>query len=411
MSQGGETPGWGTGSAGSWNPPEPPTVTDDPKDAPLPRPLDGGAPVAGGLAGLQAGSQSSPTVVTPPRPEYSGFVPPQPPVAKRRRRGGLIAVLAAVVVLVGVIAVGIAGSSHTATPSSAGPPSRVVLTSARTTLAARTADLHVAMTLTIPGGTTVTASGDGAVNFSANAADLSFRYQGLPEFQGKPLTELMVGNVMYLSMPGVSQLAPGASWVSEPIGSSSSITPGSSNPATMFQMLEARGDQITALGPSTLSGQRSAVSGQRSAVSGQRSAVSGQRSAVSGQRSAVSGQRSAVSGQPVQAYRVVITPESIAKSIESSQLPASLVQAAKSMFGSSTITMEVYVNDVSSLVQRISYDIDLTEAGTTVTAHASEDFSNYGTSVSITPPPADQVVSLSQFEQAAASAGSSSGTA
>ena len=71
------------------------------------------------------------------------------------------------------------------------------------------------------------------------------------------------------------------------------------------------------------------------------------------------------------------------------------------MFGSAGIQMSVYVGDATHLLRRITFSMHLSIRSAVVSAQATEDISNYGAPVSISAPPADQVVSLQQFEQAA----------
>ena len=78
------------------------------------------------------------------------------------------------------------------------------------------------------------------------------------------------------------------------------------------------------------------------------------------------------------------------------------------MFGSAGLEMSVFIGDGDHLLRRITFSMHLTVRSLSLSAEATEDISNYGTPVSITTPPADQVVPLSQFMQAAA--GQSGGT-
>lgn len=71
------------------------------------------------------------------------------------------------------------------------------------------------------------------------------------------------------------------------------------------------------------------------------------------------------------------------------------------MFGTAGIQLSVFVGDATHLVHRITFTMHLTVQSTSVAAQATEDLGNYGTPVSISAPPADLVVSLQQFEQAA----------
>ena len=70
--------------------------------------------------------------------------------------------------------------------------------------------------------------------------------------------------------------------------------------------------------------------------------------------------------------------------------------------------MSVFIGDDDHMLRRITFSMHLSVRSISLSAQATEDISNYGTPVSITTPPADQVVSLPQFLQAAA--GQSGGT-
>jgi len=292
----------------------------------------------------------------------------------RPRRRGLLAValsLAAVIALVvGLVGTtGNPGTPASSATSATGGSGAVVLTSARSTLAAKTADLHLSMVMRVPGAGQVTGTGDGVVDFGTDSGQVTFRYTGLPQESGSQLMEVFVGPTLYLSTPGISQVVPGKSWISEPVSSSSSMTPGSSNPAAMFQLLTKQGDTVTALGPST------------------------------------------IDGEPVHGYHVSINEATIERELADSDLPSSVVQQAESMFGSAGIEMSVFVGDDTHLLRRITFSMHLTIRSISLSADATEDISNYGTAVSITTPPADQVVPLPQFLHAAASQSGVSGPA
>ena len=179
----------------------------------------------------------------------------------------------------------------------------MVLTSARSTLAAKTADLHLSLVMQVPGAGQVTGTGDGVVDFGADSGQVTVRYTGLPQEGGSQLMEVFVGPTLYLSTPGISDVVPGKSWISEPVSSSSSMTPGSSNPAAMFQLLTDEGDTVNALGPST------------------------------------------IDGEAVHGYHVSINGATIEQELAHSGLPPSEVQQAESMFGSAGIQMSVFIGD------------------------------------------------------------------
>jgi hypothetical protein len=282
------------------------------------------------------------------------------PFRRRRRWVNVVAPLTVVAVLALVIGVGEASSS----PSPATPSADVVFTSAQTSLGNKTADVHLSVAVQVPGAGQITAAGDGSVDFANNAGQVTIKYAGLPTLSGMTLTELFAGGNFYLSMPGLSELVPGSSWVSAPMSQSGSVTPGSSDPASMLKLLADRGATVTPIGPSM------------------------------------------VDGDAVNGFRVVIGAGELQKAVDHEQLPASIANEAKSMFGQSSIQMSVYISDSTNLITQTVTSMSLNALGTAITAVATEDFSNYGVPVTVVPPPPSQVVSLQQFEQAAASAGS-----
>ena len=290
------------------------------------------------------------------------FVAPLPRSNRTRHRRSLIGAGATIAVVVALIC-GVALHTTTAVPTT---PSRVVLLSAQTALADKTADLQLSMSIHVPNGD-ITASGNGAVNFSSNAAQLAVQYSGLPQLNGTQLREVIVGGSLYLSMPGISQFASGKSWVSTPLGTDS-ITPGSSNPGSMLQLLASQGNTVTPLGPST------------------------------------------IEGTAVHGYNVVISTADLSRELSRLTLPASLDQQMQAVFGSAGLRMTVYVGDANDLIREVDFTMNLSVDGSTVSAVETEDITDYGVPVAISAPPADQVLTLQQFEAAAASAESSSGT-
>jgi hypothetical protein len=285
------------------------------------------------------------------------------PFRRRRRWVNVVAPLTVVAVLALVIGVGEASSSS----SPATPSANAVFTSAQTSLGNKTADVHVSVAVQVPGAGQITAAGDGSVDFANNAGQVTIKYAGLPTLSGMTLTELFTGGNFYLSMPGLSDIVPGSSWVSAPMSQSGSVTPGSSDPASMLKLLADRGATVTATGPSM------------------------------------------VDGDAVNGFHVVIGAGELQKAADHEQLPPSIANEAKSMFGQSSIQMSVYISDSTNLITQTVTSMSLSALGTAITAVATEDFSNYGAPVTIVPPPPSQVLSLQQFEQAAASPGSAAG--
>jgi hypothetical protein len=273
----------------------------------------------------------------------------------RQGRVAAVAVALAAVVALVIGMVELSGGSGTATPATSGG---IVLASAQTTLAAKTADLHI--TMAVQGaGAQITATGNGAVDFANDTSQATITYAGASPMSGIQMQEVFAGGNVFLSMPEISQLVPGKSWIVAPVTASNSISPGSTNPAAMFKMLTSEGLQVTPLGPST------------------------------------------IGGDAVQGYHVAISPAVLMKGVDQADLPPSVAQEVKSLFGTAGVQMSVYVGDETHLLRQITFSMHLSAASASVSVQATEDISNYGAPVSISAPPADQVLSLQQFEQAA----------
>lgn len=297
---------------------------------------------------------ASPDAGAVPAPTVHVSAPP-----KKSRAGLVIASVVVVLIAAAGITVAATTGSHTSSPPApSGSANQVVLTALDSTLGAKTADVHMSVVMTVPGAGQVTASGGGAIDFTNNAATMHFTYQGIPTLSGMTMTMLYTGGNIYLSMPQISEILPGKSWIDASTGGSS-VAPGSNNPAAMFQMLQAQGDTVTPLGASV------------------------------------------VNGQATQGYHVVISAASIQQAIAKEKVPGALAQEIQGMFGSSSISMDVYVGDANKMLVRVVVDMSMSVAGKSVVAKATEDTSNYGVPVNVTAPPADQVVSLSDFAQAA----------
>jgi hypothetical protein len=304
---------------------------------------------------------------TPPAAPVSLYSTPLPG-PERRRTGWVIAAVAVVLIAAIGITVAVTTSSRSASPTiPSGSPTRVVLTAIDSTLGAKTADVHLTILITVPGSGQITATGDGVMDFTDNAARISVGYQGRSKLAGITMTELYVGGAGYLSMSGLSDIVSGKSWVELPT-TGASIAPGSSNPADMFRILESQGDRVTPLGASQ------------------------------------------VDGTPVDGYHVVISDAAIQKRLGEANLPAGSTESTQGIFGPGGISMDVYVDSSNGMLRRVATDLTMTLAGQTVTGTVVEDTSNFGVPVTVTAPPADQVESFQEFTQAASSAlGSSSG--
>jgi hypothetical protein len=209
------------------------------------------------------------------------------------------------------------------------------------------------------GGMTVNASGTGGIDFSQNAMqlDLSMDAQG----QSLELQMEYLGGMIYESLPQIAEVEPGKSWVSMDLSSMTSASgSGASgslsaqgNPAEMLRMLSQRGNTVTPIGAST------------------------------------------VNGVAVQGYAVTISADKIRSELNT--VPDWLRSAASAV-GFKSIDYKVYIDD-QGLLRRTTISMGMTAEGTAVTMDESLDFSDYGSSVNVSAPPADQVISLQQFAQ------------
>lgn len=298
--------------------------------------------------------------------EWPRFQPPPPPAPGAEgptgpHRGRRLLALGVAAVLVAGAVVG----TVLATSGSSGPsPEHAVVTSAQSSLADKTADVQLSLSVEGSSLGSLAATGSGAIDFSSGASQLQLTYSGLKSLSGDQLTEISTGGTDYVSVPLVAQLLPGKSWISVDDGDASSLTPGVTDPADILGMLEAEGASVDPLGPSTLG------------------------------------------GDTVEGYKVSISSSTIDQGVGQSGLPAGLQKAVQGIIGTNGVTLEVYVG-TDGLVREIQVPLDLTVGGSPLTAEVTLDFTQYGTPVTIVAPPASEVVSLSQFEQALGSGGGS----
>jgi hypothetical protein len=269
-------------------------------------------------------------------------------------------------VAIGVTSGGGQGGGAAGTPSAA----HAVLTAARSSLAGQSADISLTMTMDVAGrgrDVTVTASGSGSVDFTTGDADSTITHQGTPELSGARIHEIATGGQNYLqfSGPAFAEFGLGDQWVATPAGSNSSAGDGGlsqTDPSGMLQAMAAQGDTVTPTGSST------------------------------------------VDGQSVATYHVTIDTAAVQQRIGAANLPASEASAARQFLSGSDIELDVAVDPATSTVRQVRTDLTASLGGTAMTGTVVEDFTDYGTPVSVTAPPADQVISLQQFEQEASSA-------
>ncbi len=329
------------GSPGSyWAPPLVPPPVGDPLSA---------APVTGGDAlPSDAGATFG---------EWDAFAACAPAASNRGSRRVLFGVIATLVVVLAAVgaSIGLVGGTKNAEAE--------VIDSVNATLADHTA--HVAMNVSGgAGNTSVSGTGTGAIDFTQNA--MSLQATVASGGQQVSLQELDLGGVLYENVPGIGQLVPGKSWVSldvsslqQSLGQDPSNVQAMGNPSLMLHMLAQQGNTVVPVGPSS------------------------------------------VDGVDVQEYAVTVDTARLKSHF--ANLP-SWMQQALSQVRYGDVSMKVSV-DGAGLLRRMTEHVSMAVASAaTVSMDVSLDFSDFGVPVSVTAPPADQVVSMQEFLQAAQSA-------
>lgn len=206
-------------------------------------------------------------------------------------------------------------------------------------------------------GRSVAVSGSGVVDLGSQSAQLTLSSRTA----GHQTTEkaIFVDGTGYLYFPTLSSLVPGKTWISMDLstlmgtdgaGDLSSET----NPASWLPLLTQQGNQVTALGPST------------------------------------------VGGTPVQGYSVTIDKSTIDAHISSANVP-SWLRSVLSEITFNSIDAKVYV-DGSGLLRRVTVSTQETVGSSEVVEiQEATTYSNYNAPVTISAPPPSEVIT---FEQA-----------
>jgi len=313
------------------------------------------------------------TVALPPPPPGAGapvglgatdtFVGGTEPTPVRHPRRRLVSGVAALVVVAAV-------ASGAVVLTGGKSAQAAVVDSVNSTMADRTAHVDMNLAVDTPSGT-VTGTGTGDIDFTQNAMQLQLAV-GVAG-QNIDMQAVYVAGSVYEQIPGIDQLIPGKSWISldlsslqSAVGSQGTSAFGTGdNPTALLRLLAQQGNNVVALGPST------------------------------------------VDGTSVQGYEVTLDPAAVKGELAHAKLP-SWMTAALSEVDTPTTTLKVFV-DGSGLLRRFSLGLDETVASAgKVAVDESLDFSRYGAPVSVSAPPADQVASFEQFLQEAQAAGDGS---
>ncbi len=286
-------------------------------------------------------------------------------VATAHRRAMVLSGIAAAVLVVGGI-VGVSSYVVLGGHSSAAA-SEPIAKAATQSLNEQTADMSLDIEISAA-GMNEHITGSGAFDFTTHSGTVSVSVPAGDEQISEQVIE--DSSTVYVSMPSqVSELLPGKSWVSVDANTFASGNDnglgaefnGIEDPAGMLHQLQSQGDPVNSLGPTTYD------------------------------------------GASVSEYSVSIPLSQLEKDL--GQLPADDRQLPSGMLPS-TISEKVYI-DGNGLLRGVVVPISFSLAGHSLSETVQVSYSNYGTPVSVTAPPADEVATLEQFEAAAGSSGDS----
>jgi YD repeat-containing protein len=208
--------------------------------------------------------------------------------------------------------------------------------------------------------------GNGTTNFVTDASNMTMTYNA----QGRSIVERAIidGSTGYFNVgPIVGEVAPGKSWLSLNVSRGSTSGPNGvagggifSDPNTMVEVLRTTGTTVSMLGSST------------------------------------------VDGVTVQGYAIDLSAAGIAKVVRSSQVPAS-VRAELSQVHFDRLDYVVDIDGANHL-KEVRVTGGFGAEGLQATVTSAMHFSDYGIPVHVTPPPADEVIPLLQFEKLQAQA-------
>jgi hypothetical protein len=221
---------------------------------------------------------------------------------------------------------------------------------------------HVALTETISGVASVNVSGSGDIDFTDNAMQLQMTFHAAG--QDETIQAIYLNDTIYEQVPGIDQVLPGKSWISIDLselaktsGSSGDLNSVGADPVATLHLLAQQGNTVTPTGSTT------------------------------------------VDGVAVQGYDIEINPASITALLQSSSLPSWLRQAVTTV-KLSNADEQVFI-DGSGDLRRTTSSVDVAVGSKNVSEQGEIEYSNYGESVTIAPPPADQVATFQQLLQAA----------
>jgi hypothetical protein len=250
-------------------------------------------------------------------------------------------------------------------------PIEAVVSAATSAQQARTAHVRVGLFVSgLPDDQYLTAVGLGTASFTANALQMTITYNGPVSSLDGHLTELVSGGSLYVSTSQIAQLSPGKTWVDIPLKNEAeaaeSLGPTVGSPSNVVRALSSTGNAVSRLGPSQ------------------------------------------VNGVATQGYHVTLTKTGIASLLRKEDIKGAEAQSMEQLFSTGSTSYRVWIDHHGNL-RRVGFSSSLSgSTGSTVTILGTVDFSDYGSPVTINPPPSWQVETLQQFEQLARPGGADS---
>lgn len=253
-----------------------------------------------------------------------------------------------------------AGAAIPFTPLNSTGASAAMSSALTSTMAEATVQMTFTMTVSAA-GTSVHLSGSGRADLATRSA--AFDLSGASAGQRLTLAMVATGGTVYLQLPASVKLAPGKSWVSytPPHGSPASLPGGASGalapvgtPSSFLPVLQQAGATVQTLGTSTLA------------------------------------------GTEVNGYRITMSAAAIRGAFAKAHLPSSLGQALGPMATGASVT--VYVG--GGLVREIDI-ANQASSSAPIDVKGTMQFSGYGEPVSVQPPPATSVETVSQLARTA----------
>jgi hypothetical protein len=264
--------------------------------------------------------------------------------------------------LLGILTVG-AGLAALFSVIEGTTPSAAVASALTNSLQSKSAATAASVEVAEPGGSASITS-DGVINFDTAASKQVVQIaSGAEHVREQVVSD---GSTIYIHLDGgiITKVVAGKSWLSLPSGqSASSVTGGggASDATATLRVLSASGNDVSDLGSAQ------------------------------------------IRGRDVHLYAVHLTRAQINRDIAEEHLPQFLRQAIAQVH-IPAITYTLAINGANQLMQ-MKATVRLKADGQQITEHLVEGYSHYGTKVTVTAPPSDEVIPFQTFLQIALAKG------